>query len=70
MIEIIRTYYGTTRHYGAVCKVRMKPAYRCTVCGLVGFVRDEVVYHNCKENTNEVPVDNFRSPIDGVRFEP
>ena len=70
MIEIIRTYYGTTRHHGAVCKVRMKPAYRCTKCGLIGFVRDDMVYHNCKENTNEVPVANFDRPIDGVRLEP
>lgn len=70
MIEIIRTFYGTTMHYGADCKVVMKPAYRCTVCGLIGFKRDDMVYHNCKENTNEVPVADFRGPIDGVRLEP
>lgn len=70
MLEVIRTFYGTTRHHGAVCTVRVNPAYRCTRCGLIGFVRVDMTYHNCKENTNEVPVNDFRSPVDGVRFEP
>lgn len=70
MIEVIRTFYGVTKHHGAECKVVVKPAYRCTVCGLITFKREDVVYHNCKENTNEVPVVDFRKPVDGVRFEP
>ena len=70
MLEIIKTYFGTTRHRGAVCKVRIQYAYRCTKCGLIGFKRNEMVYHNCEEYTNEVPDVDFRRTVDGVRFEP
>lgn len=70
MLEVIRTFYGVTRNQGATCRISMKPAYRCTKCGLIGFVHNAMVYHNCEENTNEVPVNDFRSPIDGVRYEP
>jgi hypothetical protein len=70
MIEKVKTYYGTTRNLGAVCKVRVVPAWRCTECGLIKFERDVMMFHKCEENTNEVPVNDFRSPVDGVRFEP
>jgi hypothetical protein len=58
------------RHLNTVCRVRVEPAWYCTECDLIEMDRDSMIHHICKENTDEVPVDDFPRPAHGMQFKP
>lgn len=51
MIELIRTFTGVTRSYGAL--VTEGGAYRCTDCGTISLTKKEILNHTCSKEEVE-----------------
>ena len=51
MIELIKTYYGSSRFEGKL-KVTIRYMYRCTKCGTIKPTKEEIKEHGCKNENS------------------